>query len=99
MSRGYSVDYFEYQQKATSWEVVDFKPDEGVVVEEWTNDDLVVALKKAAAKLSYYNAAESDQWERERNSRGAAHDQFYALKKIAEDRGVFRPEDFKHFLV
>lgn len=99
MSKGYPVDYFDHIHKATSWEVVDFKPEEVTVTEEWTDEDLMVALRKAAGDLSYYNAAEGDQWGRERNLRGAAHDQFYALKMIATERGIYRDEDFKHFLV
>lgn len=99
VSGKYSVDYFDHIHKSTSWELLEFPKEEIRVSENWTNEQLLDAMKTTAGDLSYYNAAEGDQWERERNLRGKAHDAFYALKEMAEKRGIYKPEDFRHFLV
>jgi hypothetical protein len=78
--------------------LVDFT-EEGIEVTETTNEELLQATKEAASLLSFYNAAEGDNWERERTARSVAHAKFYNLKEICMERGIYNPEDFKHFLV
>lgn len=66
---------------------------------ELDDEALIAKLHEAASLLSYYNAGEGDCYARERQKRGEAHDAFYALRKIAMDRGVFTPEAFGRYLV
>ena len=66
---------------------------------ETSNEELILALKEAASRLSYFNAAEGDQWAKERDARRAAHTTFYTMKEIAMERGIYDQDQFKHYLV
>lgn len=51
---------------------------------EMTDEELAEATRKAAADLSYYNAAEGECWRSERAARSNAHQRFQELKKRCE---------------
>jgi hypothetical protein len=92
------VDYFDHVSQKTSWPLVAFK-DEGMLVEETSDVDLLEALKTLAVEVSYFNAAEGSDYTREAGSRRAAQAKFNTLVEIAKERGIYNPEDFKNYLV
>lgn len=93
----YPIDYSDYLQKATSWQLLEI---EGITVtEEIDNSALLGALHEAAGKLSYFNAGEGDCYARERGSRAAAFDNFRTLRELAIERGIYDPKDFGNYLI
>ena len=64
-----------------------------------SNESLLQELHDAAAEVSYYNAGEGDCWYREQGARSKATARWRSLVEAAQERGIFRPEDFKGYLV
>ena len=65
------------------------------------NSSLLNALHDAASALSFYHSGwdSSEITNRERSQYEAVKHRFYNLKEIAEERGIFQPDEFKRYLV
>ena len=55
---------------------------------EMTDEELAEATRKAAADLSFYNAAEGECWRSERDARSRAYENFQSLRKQCEKYGI-----------
>lgn len=49
-----------------------------------TNEELIEQLEKAASNLSYFNAAEGDSWNKEREARLTAYAEFCRVRELCE---------------
>lgn len=64
-----------------------------------SNESLLQELHDAAAELSYFNAAEGDNWYREQGARSKAQARYTTLVNVAAERGIYNKDDFKGYLV
>lgn len=53
-----------------------------------TNDELIIATRKAAENLSFYNAAEGNCWKQETQKRAQAQSKFYEFSLECKKRNL-----------
>lgn len=63
------------------------------------NSALLNELHLAASQVSRFNAADWEQIGREREAAGKAWARWVDLKQMAQQRGIYNPEEFKRYLV
>jgi hypothetical protein len=91
--------YFEWVEKSTSWDLLDFTEEGITVVEDISNEDLLASYRHACAELSYFNAAEGGDWGRERDARNSTYSKWLKLKEMLMERGIYSEELNHGFLV